>query len=80
MDGSCSSAAVTCRWRWISKQRRVFVPGQERALSGGVYNWRTEAGTNYAVDNKTERFLVIVPPSSADPEAKRAVRVIANWK
>ena len=78
MDGSCSSAAVTCRWRWISKQRRRA--GRERALFGGVYIWRTEAGTNYAVDNKTERFLVIVPPSSADPEAKPAVRVIANWK
>jgi hypothetical protein len=45
-----------------------------------VFNWRTEGGINYAVDNKTDRFLVILPPSSADPEAKPTVRVIANWK
>jgi hypothetical protein len=57
-----------------------FRAGQERALFTGVFNWRTEGGINYAVDNKTDRFLVILPPSSADPEAKPTVRVIANWK
>ena len=57
-----------------------FRVGQERALYNGAFNWRTEAGINYDVDNKTGRFLVILPPSSATPDATPTVRVIANWK
>jgi serine/threonine-protein kinase len=55
-----------------------FRAGQPRALFSGVFNWRTEAGMNYAVDPTTGRFLVIVPPTEA-AGAEPSVRVIANW-
>jgi len=58
----------------------VFRAGQPRPLFTGVFNWRTEAGMNYAVDHTTGRFLIILPPSAADPGAEPAVRVMVNWR
>ena len=57
-----------------------FRAGQERALFSGAFNWRTEAGMSYTVDHTTGHFLMILPPSAGDPDARPTVRVIANWK
>jgi serine/threonine protein kinase/Tol biopolymer transport system component len=57
-----------------------FSAGQPRPLFTGVFNWRTEAGMNYALDHTTGRFLIILPPSAADPGAEPAVRVMINWR
>jgi hypothetical protein len=34
---------------------------------------------NYAVDQTTGRFLMILPASADSPDARPVVRVIVNW-
>jgi Tol biopolymer transport system component len=56
-----------------------FRTGAPQQLFTGVFNWRTEAGMNYAIDAATGRFLLILPPSDGTSETT-AIRVIANWR
>jgi serine/threonine-protein kinase len=53
-----------------------FRPGAIRVLFDGAFNWHTESGTNYGVDPKTGRFLMLQPPPHAGAPV---VRVITNW-
>jgi Tol biopolymer transport system component len=57
-----------------------FRAGTPHQLFAGVFNWRTEAGMNYAIDPTTGRFLMILPPSAPSGDAVTAIRVIAHWR
>jgi hypothetical protein len=57
-----------------------FRAGAPRQLFAGVFNWRTEAGMNYAIDPTTGRFLMILPSSAPSEDAVTAIRVIAHWQ
>ena len=57
-----------------------FGLGASRLLFEGAYNFRTEAGMNYAVDPVSGRFLVVSPLGSSPTADRLAVRVILNWR